>query len=99
MTFNTAAPVPTSSIVVDAQVSPDISCHCLVVDESKMPADSTDRSHLTTALGLTKQALHQHVLTWLAFLSWLGVAAWLLDLGMEAALHPVDQSVTSCLRC
>ena len=66
MTFAAAAPAPASSLVVDGQASPDISCHCLVVDESKMPADSVDRSQLTTALGLTKRALALHVLTWLA---------------------------------
>ena len=66
MTFTTAAPVLASSIIVDEQASPDISCHCLVVDESKMPIDSSDRSQLTKALGLTKQALNLHVLTWLS---------------------------------
>ena len=65
MTFATVAPGLASSIAVDARASPDISCHCLVIDESKMAVDSPDRIQLTTALGLAKHALNLHVIAWL----------------------------------
>jgi hypothetical protein len=65
-----AAPAPAASASAPAASAhqPDIACHCLVVDESKLGVDSSDRVQLTEALRLAgaKVALVDHVLAWLS---------------------------------
>ena len=49
-----------------AHSHPDISCHCLVVDDARLLANSPDRTALKVALGLAhdRPSLVSHVLGW-----------------------------------
>ena len=60
-----------------SQPAPDIVCHCLIVDESRLVADSVDAQKYALAMTMAsdRKALHAHVLEW-----------------MQGALQPSDVS-------